>query len=94
MSSTAGNRILRRLAGRVQDQDTIAKLLKFAAGNTIFLAGDGGGLRLQPASAVFRAQVAPWSAEAQTSVLPPPLPGSKNSVGATGCGSLGGFEIH
>ena len=45
MSSTAGNRILKRLSGS-SDKET--ELLKMAAGNSVFLAGDGGFERLDP----------------------------------------------
>ncbi len=49
MSSTAGKRILGRLSESL-DPELHAQLSKAAAGNTVFLAGDGGFER-QPASA-------------------------------------------
>ncbi len=50
MSSTAGNRILGRLAESV-DESVYADLKKLASGNSIFLADPEGGFRRQAASA-------------------------------------------
>ena len=50
MSSTAGNRILKRLQGQI-DEQAYADLLKLAAGNSIFVAKAEGGFRMLPRAA-------------------------------------------
>ena len=50
MSSTAGNRILGRLNDEL-DPETHALLMKLAAGNSIFLAKEGGGFERREKSA-------------------------------------------
>ncbi len=64
MSSSAGNRILRRLAGEGKDKkggDVVQTLFKLAAGNTVFLRDGDGFKRLPPEAGGISASWA-WGA--------------------------------